>query len=411
MRWPVLVCSLVLVASACKKANKPAEGSGSESSAGGGSAVAKAPPTADTADTPVAVPTPPPAPGLVELLHNAPSVVRVSSRVQNKTIQPEHIVDKNLNTAWNSRTGELQGAWIDVDVGGAQIKEIRMTIGHTGKGVHGEDYFTMNPRIKTVSVRDGEKLVAQKTLDTDKRELQPIVLATPASHVRIKVEDVVMGAKPSWRETCVSEIEAWGTLPAGATAAPQKPRIEVGDPPDDSWAKAPISDADGYCQHVMKDLQAEYKKQMDAINKDNEECIKQHGDSAGSFCGNPDPPGAPDCSMAVTMPVKVNHSTWMGAGVMSSTNDSVYGARPTQLVVETQEGFWPVGEEIDCGSFGANGHCSLEVTSASVAKSGDLDVGYHLHTWDGDKDFTMTCNAAPNVTCTKPAEAKPAATP
>src|SRR5438309_9092821 len=117
MRWPVLVLTLAM-ALGCKKSNKPTEGSGSSEPA----PVVKTPtPAPETPETPPPVQTPP-APGLVELLHNAPSTVRVSSRVANTTNLPEHAVDKNMNTAWHSHSGDLQGAWIDLDAGGAQIK-------------------------------------------------------------------------------------------------------------------------------------------------------------------------------------------------------------------------------------------------------------------------------------------------
>jgi hypothetical protein len=115
--------------------------------------------------------------------------------------------------------------------------------------------------------------------------------------------------------------------------------------------------------------------------------------------------------MSISMPVKVNHSTWMGAGIFTTTNDETWGSRVSQLVVETQEGFWPIGDKLDCGGHGETSPCNVEVSSASVAKSGDLEVAYHVKSWAGEKDLTTTCNAGPNVTCTAPAEGKPAATP
>src|SRR5687768_4082355 len=55
-------------------------------------------------------------PALVELTRSIDVSVRVSSRVKNKAIQPHHLVDGDLKTAWNSRTGELVGAWVDVAI-------------------------------------------------------------------------------------------------------------------------------------------------------------------------------------------------------------------------------------------------------------------------------------------------------
>jgi hypothetical protein len=400
MRWPLLV--VVIAAFGCGKKSGSGAGSGSaEPTGSSGPTPVKPPPEPAGSGSAEAVvtPPPPPAPGLVELLHNAPATVRVSSRVLNKQIQPEHVVDKNMNTAWHSRSGDLQGAFIDIDVPGAQIKEIRLTVGNIGKGIHGEDFFLMYPRIKTVSVRDGAKLVAQKTLEVENRALQPVVLATPASHVRVKVEEVQGGGKPSWHELPVSEIEAWGTLPAGAAAAPQQPRIEVGDPPDEAAIHVPIADADKFCTDLMKDVKAHYKEVVDAATKENEQCIKDHGDQAGAFCGAPEPPGEPQCSMSITMPVKVKKSNWMGAGLVQYTNDSTFGAKPMQIVVENEEGFWPVGDKVDCGGHGATAPCSLEVTSATIADSGNLVVAYHVKSPAGEKDGTLDCAAGANVTC------------
>jgi hypothetical protein len=53
---------------------------------------------------------------MVELLHATPSTIRVSSRVANKAIVPAHIADHDLATAWSSRSGDLVGAWVDVNV-------------------------------------------------------------------------------------------------------------------------------------------------------------------------------------------------------------------------------------------------------------------------------------------------------
>ncbi len=176
-----------------------------------------------------------PAPAaLVELLHAVPSTVRVSSRVANPTIRPAHLVDHDLSTAWNSATGELVGAWIEVTVPElATIAELRMTVGHTGKGPKSEDYFTMNPRIKTVAVwGTGPAAIATFVLDPERRDLQTLAVKTPERTLRIVVQEIVPGSKKAWRETAVSELEVWGTPPRGWTppASPVSPTIEVGDP-------------------------------------------------------------------------------------------------------------------------------------------------------------------------------------
>src|SRR5688572_30759981 len=50
----------------------------------------------------------------VELVQLTAASVRVSSKVANPNIRPTHLVDKNMATAWNSVTGELVGAWIEI---------------------------------------------------------------------------------------------------------------------------------------------------------------------------------------------------------------------------------------------------------------------------------------------------------
>src|ERR1700740_2994830 len=74
-------------------------------------------------------------PATIELLHAVDARVTVSSQVVNATIKPEHLADRDLQTAWNSRTGDLVGAWIEIELPPKVVaKQIRMTIGHTGTG-------------------------------------------------------------------------------------------------------------------------------------------------------------------------------------------------------------------------------------------------------------------------------------
>ena len=74
----------------------------------------------------------PAAPQPVELLHAVPSTVAVSSTVDNAAILPEHLVDRDLATAWNSRTGDTAGAWIAVRVPReVRVDQIRMSAGFT----------------------------------------------------------------------------------------------------------------------------------------------------------------------------------------------------------------------------------------------------------------------------------------
>lgn len=80
--------------------------------------------------------------GEVDLLHAVEADVAVSSTYRDQRSQVDALVDGDLETAWNSRTGELVGAWIEVRLPeSAQVTSIAMTVGFTH--VSGEsDLFT-----------------------------------------------------------------------------------------------------------------------------------------------------------------------------------------------------------------------------------------------------------------------------
>jgi hypothetical protein len=165
-------------------------------------------------------------PSRVDLRRAVPMVVRVSSQVRNRKILPKHIVDGDLATAWNSATGHLVGSWIEVELErAAVIEEVRMTVGFTGRGPKGEDYFTMNPRIAKVAVRADRGAAVTVALDVESRDLQAVpVRAT--RNVRIDIRALVPGSKKDWREVSVSELEVWGTPPAG-WVPPPKPLVPL----------------------------------------------------------------------------------------------------------------------------------------------------------------------------------------
>ena len=156
----------------------------------------------------------------VNLLASTPTTVAVSSTVANAAILPEHLVDGKLATAWNSRTGELAGAWIAVRVpADARVRAIKLTVGFTLTDKRG-DLFTMNPRIKKVRVSRGGKVLIEKALDIANRSLQEIAIDQPGGDFEIRVLEVEPGSKKDWREVCVSELEVWGTTPKPVRTAP-----------------------------------------------------------------------------------------------------------------------------------------------------------------------------------------------
>jgi hypothetical protein len=197
---------------ACSKSPKPnAEGSGS------------AGPTPPPMDAPVVVAAPDGGPVLVDLFRTVPLEVEVSSRVANSKIKLEHLVDRDLKTAWNSRTDALNNA-ISIEIPkDVTVYEVRMTVGHTGTGPKGEDYFTMNRRITRVRLT-GKFAELQSALDPNVRGLQVIrVPAHTDGTLTIHLDSWLDGSKKNWKEICVSEVELWGTA---AKATPNaKPRL------------------------------------------------------------------------------------------------------------------------------------------------------------------------------------------
>lgn len=172
-------------------------------------------------------PAPPRARG-VNLLVSAPATVAVSSTVANAKILPEHLVDGDPATAWNSRTGDVVGAWIAFRVpADAFVYAIRMSAGFTLADKRG-DLFTMNPRLKRVRVSRAGKLLGERVLDPAQRGLQELAVGAPGGDFKIEIVEVVPGSKPAWREACVSELEVWGTLAAGAAPVPSRPAIRIG---------------------------------------------------------------------------------------------------------------------------------------------------------------------------------------
>ena len=155
----------------------------------------------------------------VNLLTNAPATIAVSSTVANAAIVPDHIADGKLSTAWNSKTGELVGAWVAVRVpADAKVKAIKLTAGFAHKDKTG-DLFTMNPRIKKVRISQGRK-ASEHVLDIENRGLQTINVDLAGGDLEVKILEIVPGSKANWKEACISELEVWGSVAKPAKAKP-----------------------------------------------------------------------------------------------------------------------------------------------------------------------------------------------
>ena len=184
------------------------------------------PPAADSAPPPAAQP---PTPKLVDLLHFTPSVVAVSSKVDNPKDFPEHLVDGKTETAWNGKTGDLVGGWMAFRVpADAIVRRIALTAGFDKKSGD-KDLFEMNVRITRVRVMRDGKLVTHATLDPKRRDMQTIdVGSVPGGDFRIEVDEVFPGTRADYKELCISELSVLGTSGRQRSEHVVLPRVHVG---------------------------------------------------------------------------------------------------------------------------------------------------------------------------------------
>ncbi|MCA9669873.1 MAG: hypothetical protein KC503_29965 [Myxococcales bacterium] len=151
-----------------------------------------------------------------ELLRHLDGVaVVVSSLVDNRRISTRELVDGDLSTAWNSRTGKLVGEWVGFWLpAGARVEQIKLTIGDVRrKGIR--DLFVLNHRIHKVRLWRGRTKLSEHTLDLSSRALQSIAVRDGRGGALFRVEIITVepGKKRRWREICVSELQAWGSAP------------------------------------------------------------------------------------------------------------------------------------------------------------------------------------------------------
>lgn len=172
-------------------------------------------------------PAPVPAP-VVDLLLETNAAITVSSRVDNPSDYPEHLVDGRPETAWNGKTGDLEG-WIEIVLAPeVRVTAIAITAGFDKKKGK-DDLFTMNHRISKLRIlRDGV-LVKEATLDTSRRDLQqvPVTAAASGGTWRLEVAETVPGTKKEWRELVVSDLKMYGLAGAARLPEPRLPKVRV----------------------------------------------------------------------------------------------------------------------------------------------------------------------------------------
>jgi hypothetical protein len=214
---PALVCVALGLVGACQR-TRPSGEPAPRATAADASAVVRAdvtPPSVDAGEG-----------GLVDLLRAPGAAVSVSSVVQNNSERPAHLVDDNPDTAWSSRTGEMEGAEIDFRVPDeATVASVALTVGMTRR-TDGGDLFSMNPRVAQVAVYREGALVVRHALDVSSRALQSVPIDRPGGFYRVVVTRVVPGSRDAWREVSVSDFRVRGRWTGTLAAAP--PTVTVG---------------------------------------------------------------------------------------------------------------------------------------------------------------------------------------
>lgn len=174
----------------------------------------------------------------VDLLRAVATDLAVSSTYRNQRSQVASLVDGSLETAWNSRTGELAGAWIEVRIpASARVSAIQLTAGFTHVTPRA-DLFPGNHRVRRVRVSRDGVVLGEHTLEVESRALQSLPVSGPGGVYRVEIVEVLPGSRTDWREVCISELRVLGS-DAAARAGRRLPRTAVGALPPPRVATPP----------------------------------------------------------------------------------------------------------------------------------------------------------------------------
>lgn len=172
----------------------------------------------------------------LDLMLAVPTEVAASSAYRDRANEIAKLFDGDVETAWNSRTGDLERPWIEVRLpDDVRVSSIELTSGFT-RG----DLFEQNFRVARVRVlRDGRELGVYP-LDTGSRDLQSLPVVGPGGVYRLELVDLLPGSRNRWREVCVSELRVLGRGP-GAQEGTRFPRFAVGALPAPRTTPTPPS--------------------------------------------------------------------------------------------------------------------------------------------------------------------------
>lgn len=199
-------------------------------------AVIDAAPSGPSASAPIG------APIGEDLIRRLRLTARASS-ITGASTGADKMLDNDLGTAWNSRSGDLVGAWFEVSVpAGVTVSSFALTAGFTRQNGR-NDLFAMNHRVERVRVsRDGVDL-GEFALDAESRALQTFALAGNGGVYRFTISAERAGSRAAWRELCVSEFVLYGSAPEGMAPLGDPDGGEAGAIDTDASAAADESDA------------------------------------------------------------------------------------------------------------------------------------------------------------------------
>jgi hypothetical protein len=170
----------------------------------------------------------------VNLLRQTAARVWVSSWVGSDRYAPWMLIDGDLNTAWNGKAGQLVGATIGFELSErVTVANVALTVGFTAKDKKLGDLFAKNHRIKKITISRQGKTLGTFSLDANSRALQTVRLPanTRGGSFELRVDEVVAGSKPKWREICVTELRVSGLAPTSVLKPDRLPTVWLGKPP------------------------------------------------------------------------------------------------------------------------------------------------------------------------------------
>ena len=167
---------------------------------------------------------------VVNLLRAVPTQVVVSSVASPGMSGPSRMVDGRMDTAWNSKTGELAGASVAVQLPAEveEVTEIRLVPGFI-RNYQGQDLWEANHRIRRVAVSRNGVEVTTHDFDVARREAQAIPVAGHGGGGlwRIEILTTEPGSRRDWQEVCVTELEVMGRVETTAASGPHTPAARV----------------------------------------------------------------------------------------------------------------------------------------------------------------------------------------